>query len=239
MSTAMPAARPAGGGSLERELKYVVPAGRALLARGIVSALCRPDAHYPAATVFTVYYDTPGLELLSEKINSDYLKTKVRLRWYSTPPLHGRTGTFLEIKSRVGTLRRKVRVETPLTVETLRAIELDDPQLQAVLDLSRSLGVAVPARLMPALLLRYERHRFVERFSGSRISVDTDVEALSGNPRLLGHTFRVRLPQAVVEAKGAEDALPRILDPLIQLGARRESFSKYAAAGLAMLRYTH
>lgn len=228
-----------GGSSLERELKYVVPAGRASLARGIVSALCRPDARYPAATVFTIYYDTPDLVLLSEKINSDFLKTKVRLRWYSTPPMPGRTGTFLEIKSRVGTLRRKVRTETALRQDTLRAMSLEDPRLIAVLELIRPLGIAVPSRLMPALLLRYERHRFVDPFSGSRISVDTDVEGVTGNPRLLGHTFRVRLPQAVVEAKGADETLPRILDPLIRLGARRESFSKYAAAGTAMLRYTH
>jgi hypothetical protein len=228
-----------GGSSLERELKYVVPAGRASLAREIVSVLCRPDAQYPAASVFTIYYDTPNLDLLSEKINSDFLKTKVRLRWYSTSPILGGAGTFLEIKSRVGTLRRKVRVETPLRQETLRAMSLQNPALIAVLESLRPLGVAVPSRLMPALLLRYERHRFVDPFSGSRISVDTDIEAVSGNPRLLGHAFGVRLPQAVVEAKGAEETLPRILDPLIRLGARRESFSKYAAAGVAMLRYTH
>jgi hypothetical protein len=239
VSTTVTTASPVGGSPLERELKYVMPAARASLARGIVSALCRPDAHYAAATVFTIYYDTPGLDLLSEKINSDFLKTKVRLRWYSTPPLHGGTGTFLEIKSRVGTLRRKVRVETPFRQDALRAISLEDPRLIAALELIRPLGVSVPSRLMPALLLRYERRRYVDRFSGSRISVDTDVEALSGHPRLLGHAFRVRLPQAVVEAKGAEEALPRILDPLTRLGARRESFSKYAAAGMAMLRYTH
>jgi hypothetical protein len=205
----------------------------------MVSALCRADAQYPAATVFTIYYDTPDLVLLSEKINSDFLKTKVRLRWYSTPPIPGGTGTFLEIKSRVGTLRRKVRVETPFRQDSLRAVSLEDPRLLAVLELIRPLGVAVPARLMPALLLRYERHRFVDPMSGSRISVDADVEGLRGNPRLLGHAFGVRLPQAVVEAKGADDTLPRILQPLMRLGARRESFSKYAAAGMAMLRYTH
>jgi hypothetical protein len=54
--------------SLERELKYVVPAGKALLARAIVSAVCRPDPDYPAAIVSTIYYDTPGFELLSQKI---------------------------------------------------------------------------------------------------------------------------------------------------------------------------
>jgi hypothetical protein len=237
MSTAVAPVRPAGAGSLERELKYVLPAGRAFLARKIVSALCQPDPVYPAATVFTIYYDTPDLALLSEKLNSDYLKTKVRLRWYSTPAAPGATGTFLEIKSRVGVLRQKVRVETPLSAKRLQSLTVDHPDLVAVLELARPLGVALPSRLMPALLLRYERHRYVDAFSGSRISVDSDVEASSGNPRIVGHAFPVRLRHAVVEAKGAEDDLPRILHPLIRIGARKDSFSKYATAAFAMLRY--
>lgn len=239
MSTAVAAGRPGRSRALERELKYAVPAGRALLARSIVSALCRPDARYPSATVFTIYYDTPDLDLLSEKINSDYLKTKVRLRWYSTAPAEGTTGTFLEVKTRVGTLRQKVRVETPLTVATLRELSLDHPDLLTVLDLARPLGVPIPARLMPALLLRYERARFVEPVSGSRISVDTQIEAVRGNPRVVGHAFAERLAPAIVEIKGPSDDLPRILNPLIQLGARRASFSKYGSAGMAMLRYMH
>jgi hypothetical protein len=238
MSTAVAALRPSGESSLERELKYVVPAARALLVRSIVSALCRPDVLYPSATVFTIYYDTPDLQLLSEKINSDYLKTKVRLRWYS-PAARGTAGSFLEIKSRVGTLRRKVRVATSLSGEALGVLPMDHPDLVAVLDLARPLGVPVPPRLMPAVLLRYDRHRYVDRSSASRISVDTDIEAIRGNPRLVGNAFPGRLPHAVLEAKGASDDLPRILNPLIRLGARRSSFSKYGAAGLGMLRYTH
>jgi hypothetical protein len=204
-----------------------------------VSALCPPDATYPAATVFTVYYDTPDLALLSEKINSDYLKTKVRLRWYSTAVPEGSTGTFLEVKSREGAFRHKVRVEVPAGLAMVREVPLDHPALLEVLELARPLGIAVPARLMPALLLRYERFRYVEPVSASRISVDTDIEAVRGNPRLVGNAFPERFPQAVVEVKGPGDDLPRPLHQLIRLGARRSSFSKYGAAGLAMLRYVH
>jgi hypothetical protein len=223
--------------SPERELKYVLPVGKARLARSIVAAFCPPDTEHPAATVSTVYYDTPDLELLSEKINSDYLKTKVRLRWYQ--PTRGATTAFLEVKSRVGTLRHKVRVETPVSADVAAALPLDHPALLEVLDLARPLGVSIPPRLYPAVLLRYERHRFVERVSGSRVSVDADIEAVRGNPRLVGNAFNYRIPHAVVEIKGGGDDLPRALMPLVRLGARRASFSKYAAAGLAMLRYSH
>lgn len=236
MSTGV-AAPPSGGISLERELKYAVPEGKALLARSIVSALCRPDPQFPAAVVSTIYYDTPDLALLSEKINSDYLKTKVRLRWYS--PARGSAGAFLEVKSRVGALRHKVRVQTPLSAATVADLSLDDPALLHVLDLARPLGMALPPRLLPALLLRYERFRFVEPVSRSRISVDTNIEAVRGNPRLVGNAFHQRLPLGVVEIKGSGDDLPRALRPLLHLGARRAAFSKYGAAGVAMLRYTH
>ncbi|HXW04630.1 MAG TPA: VTC domain-containing protein [Vicinamibacterales bacterium] len=234
MSTVVAAARPLSG--LERELKYVISAGKALLARSTVAAICVPDSRYPAAIVSTIYYDTPDLELLSEKINSDYLKTKVRLRWYSSSP--GSARAFLEIKSRVGALRHKLRTETALTADELRDLPLEHPALVTVLDSARPLGVGLPARLMPALLLRYERFRFVEPVSGSRISVDAGIEAVRGNPQLLGHAFQARLPLAVVEVKGRDDDLPVALRPLVRLGARRASCSKYGLAGAAMLRYT-
>jgi hypothetical protein len=236
MSTA-PAAPPEGGISLERELKYVLPAGKALLARSIVSALCRPDPQYPSAIVSTIYYDTPDLQLLSEKINSDYLKTKVRLRWYV--PGRGATTAFLEIKSRVGGLRHKTRVDTSLSAAMVADLPLDHPALVEVLERARTLGVPPPARLMPALLLRYERARFIEPASSSRVSVDLDIEALRGNPRLVGNAFHQRLPQTVVEIKGRGSDMPRALHALVNLGARRAAFSKYGAAGLAMLRYNH
>ena len=236
MSTVL-AAPPQGGTSLERELKYVVPAGKAALVRSIVSAMCRPDPDYPSAIVSTIYYDTPDLALLSEKINSDYLKTKVRLRWYT--PDRGAREAFLEIKSRVGALRHKVRVRTPLSAAMLTDLPLDHPALVQVLELAAPLGVPVPPRLMPALLLRYERSRFIEPVSGSRISVDTGIEAVRGNPRLMGNAFHQWLPLAVVEVKGAGNDLPRALTALVHLGARRAAFSKYGAAGVAMLRYSH
>jgi VTC domain-containing protein len=236
MSTVVAAARPPERDGLERELKYVIPAGRALLARYTVAALCRPDAQFPSAVVSTIYYDTPDLELLSEKINSDYLKTKVRLRWYSSSP--GPAHAFLEIKSRVGALRRKLRIETSLTADEVRELPLEHPALVQVLEAARPLGVALPARLMPALLLRYERFRFLEPVSGSRICVDAGIEAVRGNPRLLGHVFQARLPLAVIEVKGRDDELPLALRSLVRLGARRASCSKYGLAGAALLRYT-
>ena len=102
------AARPAPSGG-ERELKFTMPAARAQLARRRLETLCRRDPEFPSAIVWTIYYDTPALVSLGEKVNSDYLKRKIRVRWYSD--LEGRvTGpAFVEAKLRVGTLRSKAR----------------------------------------------------------------------------------------------------------------------------------
>ena len=96
--------------ALERELKFALPEARAGIAGRMLDALCRPDPQFTAAVVSTIYYDTPHLRLLREKLDSDFLKTKVRLRWYGAiagDPGGGRA--FLEVKTRVGALRRKAR----------------------------------------------------------------------------------------------------------------------------------
>jgi hypothetical protein len=68
---------------LEHEIKYLVPASHAAALVAWTSSVCLRDGKYPPATVHTVYYDTPRLVLLGEKIGSDFLKTKVRVRWYA------------------------------------------------------------------------------------------------------------------------------------------------------------
>jgi VTC domain len=224
--------------ALERELKFALPEARAGIAGRMLDALCRPDPQFIAAVVSTIYYDTSHLRLLREKLDSDFLKTKVRLRWYGA--LAGDAGrgcAFLEVKTRLGALRRKARVETPLTAEWLAHAELHDPALERVVERARSLGVELPTRLVPAMLIRYERYRYLEPVSGARVSLDRRLEAPRANPVLLRHSGPVRLGTAVVEVKGGGDELPRALLPLTHLGARRAAFSKYAEAGLALLRF--
>jgi hypothetical protein len=65
-------------------------------------------------TVSSIYFDTWGWKSLSEKINSDYLKTKIRFRWYSdiAYQLHY-APSFAEAKFRIGTKRKKIRIQTP------------------------------------------------------------------------------------------------------------------------------
>jgi hypothetical protein len=71
--------------------------------------------------------------------------------------------------------------------------------------------------------------RFQERSSGARIALDTAIRATAADP----HRGLLRdprpLPVAVLELKGTAARLPRLLEPVLALGARRASFSKFAA----------
>lgn len=220
---------------LERELKFVVAEARASAMLGMLRATCRPDGRHATGIVSTIYYDTPSLQLLGEKSDSDYQKLKVRLRWYRAPAdAAGSTTSFLEVKRRIGALRDKARIETPLAADALDTMSLEDPALVAILDRVLSLGFPLPMPLMPALLLRYQRHRFVEPVSGTRVSLDTGIRAVQARRGLFGAGAGVSLPAAVLEVKGDADDLPRALRPLAHLGARRSSFSKYGMAARAV-----
>ena len=79
--------------------------------------------------------------MLSEKIDSDYLKTKVRVRWYG--PGDSRASTvFAEVKHRIGNRRDKVRVMLDVTAAELARWPLWDSRWPALLAESASRGAA-------------------------------------------------------------------------------------------------
>jgi len=220
---------PASFGSLEHELKYVVPATVTGALLAWVPAVCLRDAVHPPAAVHTVYYDTPGLALLGEKIASDYLKAKVRVRWYAD--LRGAPGpaVYAELKARIGNRRVKTRVALPVDGAAAAGRPLHD---RAWVDWLRPLAESsgfLPAPLAPVLALRYVRHRFVDPRTSSRLTVDEAIAVDRVNPLRLHGRSNARLPVAVVEYKGRHVDLPRHLAALLRFEARRSAFSKYLA----------
>ena len=210
------------------ELKFVAERWRAESARRWLEVMCRPDPAFPKGTVFTIYYDTPSLDCLREKQNSDYLKTKVRLRWYQLEDRVSDTA-FLEIKSRLGTRREKFRLSIPHQKAWPTRGSLNVPSLQSVPRQLRAAGIAVADHYRPVLLVRYQRHRFIERLSGLRASLDTNIcaPAVSWAARLV--PCPSPLPHCVFEFKGPSDQLPETLRPLTTFGFRKSSYSKYGA----------
>jgi VTC domain len=217
--------------SLEREIKFLVPAARSGSLRAWLDGVCVPEPAYPPALVCTTYYDTPGFSLLEEKIDSDYLKTKVRVRWYAS--LDGDPAgspVFAEVKYRVGTRRDKLRVKLDADALAVSATPLYAPAWTGLVDRLRVEATILPARLDPILSLRYVRYRYLDRATGGRLTVDDTIAVTALNQARVTGRVPARLPNAVLEYKGAGDDLPRHLSPAIRFGARRGSYSKYLAA---------
>jgi hypothetical protein len=220
----------------DHELKFTLPEGRVDLARRWLHSICRPDRQFPAALVWTIYYDTPDLATLGEKINSDYLKQKIRLRWYSNlpgGPSFPCAEAFIEAKLRIGNRRTKVRIRAPYAADDLATWDLQDPRYQQFPQLLREQGVLTHDLWQPVLQLRYRRDRFLEPISRARVSLDARIAAVAVNPRFVAYADDSPLDVGVLEVKGRADELPLALRGMVQLGARKWSFSKYLAA------YTH
>lgn len=220
----------------ERELKFTLPAARAHLARRRLDIVCRRDREFPAAVVWTIYYDSPALASLGEKINSDYLKRKIRVRWYSD--LDGRVSgpAFVEAKLRLGTRRSKVRARLPYPADEIARWDLQDSRLLSLPGLLRDVGILHQQSWQPMALIRYRRDRFIEPITDSRVSLDADISGVSANPRFLSAPDLSPLATAVFEVKGEGDELPPALRPLLALGLHKRSFSKFLVVHARMTR---
>lgn len=234
------ASGPAGDeAELEHEIKFLLPPSRVASALACLRSLCRPDPVYPANEVHSLYYDTPGLELLYGKLNGDLYKTKVRLRWYRDGAAGnggwGEGGSYIEVKQRFGTRRKKLRAAAPWRADRIVATSLNAPELLQVPASLGSHGRAMVGWLQPCLVVSYERRRFDDPSSGTRISVDTRLAVERVNPTRLALRPASPSPVAVLEIKNRRGELPARLVPLLALGARRSAFSKYGACFSAAL----
>jgi hypothetical protein len=214
----------------EFELKLVLPNDRVAPAAAFLKAICAQDAQHPANIVASIYFDTRRLDFVHEKLNSDLLKTKVRLRWYENLRTREPLGaTFAEIKYRRGLCRRKHRLETPCRAKDVARMDLRDRSLLKIPGLLESGAVFDLSRLEPLLEVRYQRLRFIEPMTGSRVSLDTKIGLGRVHKGRLAYTNRRRLEQAVIEIKNRSGRIPALLNPLMRMGAKRDSFSKYFA----------
>jgi hypothetical protein len=179
--------------------------------------------------VSSIYFDTRNWKFLSEKMNSDYLKTKIRVRWYSDleKKRHSET-SFAEAKFKIGSRREKLRTETAYSGQWLTRVRLDDHRLLTIPTLLREKGVKLPESVYPAFEISYKRLRFLDPLSMCRICFDYDISAPRVNGYMLARSDPFNLYTAVFEVKGSIDCLPQSLKPLIQMGCVKASFSKYA-----------
>jgi len=126
-----PPLAPSESQSLETEIKYVVSAYRTKMALRMLERACIPDPKFPFGVVSSIYYDSQNWDYLREKRDSDYLKTKVRLRWYEQIQVtkEGADTSFAEIKYRIGSKRLKIRMPTEFPGRYLSDTPLDNSDM--------------------------------------------------------------------------------------------------------------
>ncbi len=215
------------------ELKFTLPPESTLLVGAWLQTHCRPDSAHPVNTVESIYYDTPDWRHLREKANGDYLKTKLRLRWYShrAPQREGATPAsrqvFAELKQKIGSRREKQRLEVNQDVDWLENAPLNAPELLNLPSYLASRGFALPAPMLPTMLIAYRRQRFIDWRTDTRINLDSELRIRRSNPQMIPAGRSVTVETPVIEFKGSNHRLPSGFEPLLRFGARRASFSKY------------
>lgn len=190
---------------------------------------CQADATFPHERLSTVYYDTCDQKFLHEKINSDYLKTKVRIRWYTGYALSQQSdGVWLELKQKVGSQRQKRRFQLPYSGQTFAALPLQHPTLTiSIPQILAARGIRFHAPIFPLFELVYERHRFFEPRSRMNVCVDCQLVVTKVNQQMCSAVSPVQIATAILEIKGKTPRVPDSLRPLLTMGCVRASISKY------------
>lgn len=237
----LPACPVGGGGLVQRinlgmvafhnvEAKYPYPIARRNHLYHAIAAVCLRDGRFAEDDVNSVYFDTPSWELLSQKESSDYLKTKVRVRWYGRS-VHanpeGEVPAFVERKSKTGTLRNKPRIKIKLPAGLLREGEEDLEGVARLVtgplgEIASDLGP-----LFPMVVIRYRRARFVEPLTSARLSLDSRIRFTGLNTRFVPPAAPRTLVNGVLEVKNADGRLPLPLLAARYFLFARDSFSKY------------
>jgi VTC domain-containing protein len=223
--------RPLGlaGNETDIEQKFLFNATKQSLLLDWLDCQFVRDPEFYFSPILSLYYDTPSLSCYDEARNGDYLKTKIRLRWYQReiPAKQERLSCFFEIKRKVGAHRQKQRKALNLDPQSLSGDLFSDPALRGLPEAIPEWRLLVRGALVPLLVIEYERFRFVEPHSRTRVSVDTGIVCRRANSAYLAAPLPIRMEVGVLEVKGPQDTLPRSLRPM-ERHLRKQSFSKYA-----------
>jgi hypothetical protein len=187
----------------------------------------QPDPVFSEGRISSVYYDTPSFDYYQEKRASEFLKTKIRLRWYGEPAASDSdVKCYLEVKEKEGSTRNKQRVAVDVPASVLADRELRAAPLAMIPQLLAASGHSFDGPLVPILIVQYERTRFLEPSTGARIAVDVDIQCPAVNTMFVRAHPPVFLDVCVLEVKSSDKELPHWM-AAIRHYVRRDAFSKY------------
>ena len=208
------------------ETKYILSNAYALKVKTWLENNFPSDPEYPEAIISSIYFDTPHLKYLEEKINSDHIKSKFRIRWYEDPSTRIKTDIcFLEFKHKIGEKRFKKRIKIP---NIYGELPLESSKFFSVMNELRLHEGKVLDHVFPSYIVSYTRKRFILPQSKMRLCIDFNINVPRTNLRFVRADSKKKyLSQCVFELKGPSAVLPKELEYLERLGVHKNAFSKY------------
>jgi hypothetical protein len=215
----------------EFELKYTFPAVLLSSIEGWLAITCKKDETYPESRVQSIYLEAVDARSYYEKMNSDFFKTKFRVRWYET--CEGRPygdenqiPVFLEKKMKVGAKRLKKRWVSKTSFDELTKHGLHSAFHRSWHDKFTE-QTPVPYFLQPFIQISYTRKRYVDPHSGMRLSLDCNIRVVRTNALFLPPAPDFALQVGVFEIKGRQDVPPALVALLTSNTVGKDRFSKY------------
>ena len=211
-----------------RELKYQISGDAALSLEKTLPLILRRDPHAGPEgryRVRSLYFDDWDVSAFTEKLAGVERRAKYRLRYYGDAPEY----LVYEVKEKLGDLCRKRSERVTLRQAEAMEAGLDFP---AETPLLREFQILRESRrLVPAVIVEYDRAPFVLDASRTRVTLDLDVRAVSPSAGFLsgkGAALPVLEPGAQVQEVKSDEFLP--LQAALALGdtpKQRTAVSKY------------
>ncbi len=208
------------------ETKYIANNLCATKAKAWLDLNFQRDPDFPGTIISSVYFDTKKLDYLHEKLESDHIKSKFRIRWYEDLQTKKASDIcFLEFKHKIGENRHKKRIKAQNIYSDK---ELESSIFANSLDELRSFEGSVLHNIHPSYTISYTRFRYIIPGTEMRLCIDYDINVKRVNSFLLHKPIKQKyLSQCVFELKGETAVLPKELSFMERLGFHKNAFSKY------------
>ncbi len=223
------------------ERKFYLPSSAIPFALHLLGHCCPADRRYPRGIIHSVYYDTADLEHYDESEQGSRTRKKVRIRWYdSSQDTAADIPVFVELKSKTGFAGSKQRKELPLSPQklTLSAMRQGILPYMQILQILSEFDYMPESMLYPTLLISYQRLRFVDPMTGSRVSLDWNIRSTIVSPALDRGEQSLQMEGGVIEIKGQSGDLPPMLESMRLLETDWSRYSKYATCMQTQLEET-
>jgi hypothetical protein len=179
-----------------------------------------------------LYFDTADFDQYERSLAGDFIKKKVRLRWYGIDAeLNVMQTVFLELKTREGFASIKQRLEMRVPVKKLSPVYIREGIIPKTLlcDTLAQFGYFPLEPLRPVIKISYLRYRFREVLTGMSIALDCRIRSTMIDTAAGNGEKELELSGAVLEIKGNTMEIPVSLKQLRLLEIDWSRFSKYSA----------